>query len=243
MLYLDVKNAFDDLAQLLYLKHQIIRQVPEKVMITITLMKITNSFFQFSESLRFIDQDDREKTLIAALEVVTMDRREASDPRDHYFGIIGLLSLRLIESQELRSLSYQNSTANIYKAVAHALYKEYGLEVLAYCYAIRWKSFSDGGTEEPAPVLSVPSWVPNWAGGWISPLQERLSFRSVNRYGASILGSETSRANFAIVGASLKIKGTVLDRVRITVPFRRGSEERPWTEIMRGYWAPWICDP
>ena len=241
MLYLDVKNAFDDLAQLLYLKHQTIRQITGKASITSALLNLTNSFFQFSSSLRFIDRDDCDKTLIAALEVVNMDMREASDPRDHYFGILGVVSRTSIESQELRSLSYQHSTVDIYTAMAHTLYKEHGLEVLAYCYAIRFERSPDGENNKTASVSRLPSWVPNWGGGWIAPLQDRLIFRNANRYRASSLGGETPSASFAIDGASLKVKGILLDRVRIIVPSWDNSHEGlPRRETMRRCWAPWI---
>lgn len=243
MLSLDAKNAFEDLARLLYLKHQIIRQVTEKAHVTSALMKIINSLFQFRASFRFINQGDSDKTLLAALEVVNMDMREASDPRDHYFGILGLISLKSIESQELRSISYRNSTADIYKAVARTLYKEHGLEVLAYCYTVQNETSSDEGNKTPALVFSLPSWVPNWAGGWIVPLQDRLILKSSPFYRASSLGNETSGASFAIDGALLKVKGIMLDRVRITVPSWDDSHAGlPWREVMRRLWAPWISE-
>ena len=241
ILYLDVRKAFDDLAQLLFLKHRSMRQSSEKVTITLLLSNLTTFFFRISVSIRFIDQDESSKTLIAALDVANRDMREASDPRDHYFGILGLVPLTSTESQQLRSLSYKNSTVDIYKAVAHVLYEKHGLEILGYCYAIPSETSLHGGNEKTAPVLSLPSWVPNWAGGWIVPLQQRLSVRSANCYRASSFRSQTSSARFAIDGGSLKVKGIVLDRIRILKPFWDDSQGGlPRSETMSRFWAPWI---
>ena len=241
MLYLDVKGAFDDLAQLLFLKHQSIRQTPDKVMITHTLSYLASFFFRISASLRFLALDERSKTLIAALDFVNEGTREASDPRDHYFGILGLVGLKSMESQELRSLSYKNSTADIYRAMAQVLYEKHGLEILGYCYAIPPGTSLHGWNKKPTPVLSLPSWVPNWAGGWIVPLQQRLSYRSVDRYRASSFGSQTPSASFAIDDVLIKVKGIVLDRVRMLISFWNDSLlELPRGETMSRFWAPWI---
>ena len=93
------------------------------------------------------DPRARETTLNQALYISTS--REASDPRDHFYGLQGLLKKDLTISKP----SYQISTQNVYSSATKMLYfEDTGLEMLSHAVGI-----------ESSNAHALASWVCDWS--------------------------------------------------------------------------------
>ena len=142
--------------------------------------------------------------------------------------------------QGLHDLSYKNNTVEVFKAVAQVLYTEHGLKILAYCYPIGFKTYRDQRNREVIPIKGLLSWVPNWAGGQPLPMQDRLTYRFLDRYSASKLTSKSLSHSFVLDDTSLKVEGMEIDRIQTVIPYWDTSVTGlPWRAAMKRCWAPW----
>jgi hypothetical protein len=85
------------------------------------------------------------------LQITSKAQLEATDPRDHIFGLLGLMK----EGEQLKDLiDYDKSPesyVDVYIEVAKSLLDENDLWIFSFCNFLG------------SPTPSLPSWVPNWS--------------------------------------------------------------------------------
>lgn len=120
----------------------------------------------------------------------------ASDPRDHVFGMLGLLDTDLVAD-------YSRTFEEVYKSVCSTWYNESG--------NIGFLLFAGLSSQEP--ISSLPSWVPDWRtwGGGTKNLAPRMSFYTHDL--------RSSGARFSEFGNVLSLSGILVeDAVSMSTP-------------------------
>ena len=152
-------------------------------------------------------------SLLQVLDMAKLNNKECSDPRDHFFGLLGMVDAQCAELKMLRDVSYANDMSQVYTAVAKALLEVHGPEMLSYCY------IDDQASRSRAPAMSrsasreLPSWVPDWRR-YIHPLQGHICFRGKPLYRTSDCFSDSETDLMEIDGSLLSI-GLFVDTIQI----------------------------
>ena len=157
---------------------------------------------------------ESKESLLRVLDTAKLTNKECSDPRDHFFGLLGMVNAQCAEMGMLRDVSYANDISEVYTAVAKALLKVHGPEVLSYCY------MDDQASRSAAPALSIstckelPSWVPDWRR-YIHPLQGHICYRGNPLYRSSDCFSDSEINDpMEIDGSLLSIDGLFVDTIQ-----------------------------
>jgi hypothetical protein len=123
--------------------------------------------------------------------------RQAKDPRDKVFGLLGLL--RHVSIQ----LDYNMSTAQVFVRTALSIMmSSRGLDLLA--------------GPRPSIESELPSWCPNWAGAPGEREWERA--QSLQLYNASRNSPGHAQLHDTNIGPALEIEGILLDQIVLVTP-------------------------
>ena len=180
-------------------------------------------------------------SLLDALRLSRLRGRECSDPRDHYFGLLGLIDPDCTEMQHLRGITYRDSVVEIYIAVANALLRSHGLDVLSYCNSTKVARITDYDGSGLSPTLGLPSWAPDWTKGSFIPLQGQFSEISGKLYNASRCLNNSEEDIFTINGSSLQLRGFTVDSIQGLAPILSSDTlELSKDERTVKSWAPWL---
>jgi hypothetical protein len=107
---------------------------------------IVTGYFDLPQSLAQIATDREEGTVMNLIDGLILSRqRQATDARDHIYGILSVINDAGIEPD------YSKSMQALYQdLVGHSIRKEKRLDILAACKRVNLRS-------------SLPTWAPNWS--------------------------------------------------------------------------------
>ncbi|KAG8530603.1 uncharacterized protein KY384_004641 [Bacidia gigantensis] len=118
--------------------------------------KISN----FSSELEWRRRNTGLHSLLESLSKIRRTRRQCSDPRDHFFGLLGMVDPDSPEMQELRDIRYSDGWVSIFIRVTQALIRVYGIDMLAFSFSAK-RGFDSTAQELLDGPRDLPSWVPD----------------------------------------------------------------------------------